>query len=499
MTVSTTNSTQEYVGDGVGSVFIGTFPALDVGDVLTTVDGTQPVSAPIAGDIRTPNAWTVTITPTPVAGAIILLTRATPPIQPTSYTPYGQYQAEQHERDFDRAIMVVQETNSGAIDVSSKADKSTKIVTSDSGTLTITNPTFADDINLTIRKNVANGVAGLDGGGKIPLQALPLAGLSFIGFWSPATDGPTPPALATSGNFYIFSAAGNMTLRESSNTIPHTVAVSVQDYMVYGDADASTGNPAGWYYVPRVLPPVNALNVLISPAIPGITAADVSNALAELNTDIGNISVAASDVTFTPTGSIQSTNVQQAIAELDASISNRFTEVSAEIQIVRGNATKVLGSSSTGGTLNDGAGNVKASWTTADGVISAIAQSNNVAAFTRKDYVDGKIAADIAAAVAPIGMRAYAYLSDTGSVKKQFGCSCVRNGIGNWTVTFTGGSVVVNDLIIQATCVSTAVGTSLTAASIGPVTTSAFVLYTRVAGSNPQFVDVDCFVSVWES
>ena len=499
MTVLTTNSSQQYTGDGVGSVFIGTFPALDTGDVIVTVDGVGPTSAPISGDIRTANAWTVTITPTPIAGAIVLLTRSTPAIQPTSYTPYGNYQAKQHEADFDRAMMVIQETNSGAIDVSSKADKSTKIVTSDSGTLTITNPTFADDINLTIRKNVPNGVAGLDGSGKIALGAMPIAGLQFIGFWDPATDGSTPPALGTSGNFYIFEVAGNMTLRESSNTIPHTVAVAIQDYMIFGDANVSTGQPAGWYYIPRIAPPVNALNVIISPLIPGITAANVSDALAEVNANIGNLVVAAGDVSFVPTGTIVSTNVQAAIAELDASISDRFQETGAEIQIVRQNATKVLGSGSTGGTLNDGAGNTKVSWTTTDGLISAIAQSNNIAAFTRKDYVDNKIAADIAAAVAPVGFRAYAYLSAAGTVTKQFGCSCVRNSTGIWTITFTGSPVVVADLIIQATPTSTNVAQNSIGANVGLVTVNNFQVYTRLNGSNPQFNNVDVFVAVWET
>lgn len=479
MTVTTTNSATEYTGDGSTTSFQGTFPSLSPNYITATVDDVV-VARTLTGDTTQPFLWNAVITPAPPLNSVVVLSRATPPTQLTDYTPYGRYQAEQIESDLDRLTMVTQEieggTSGGSVDqiaatvpfaptatisstnvqdaieeveqdvinvsgsLSGKADKTTRIVTSNSSTLQITNPTLADDVNLTILTNQPNGVAGLDSAGKIALSAFPLTTLVFVGFWDPTVQGSTPPALGTAGNFYIFEKAGNMTLREASNTVPHTVAVLQQDYMIYADLNNTTGSPAGWYYVARVTPPVSAAEVSVNPPIVGLAAANVYDALVELLGDISGITVAANQVSFTPTGTILATNVQAAIAELDAEISVRFKDVGAQINITRQDATVVLASTTSGGTLRDGAGATKASWSTTDGMTSGISQSNNVAAFTRKDYVDAQIAA-IPAPLSPLaGCRTTALGVVSNQVNAARVISCAKGTAGVYNYTLPAGT-----------------------------------------------------------
>ena len=477
MTVLTTNSATEYTGDGATTAFQGTFPSLSPNYITTTVNDVV-VARTFTGDTTKPFLWNAIISPAPPLNSVVILSRSTPPTQLTQYTPYGQYQAEQIEADLDRLTMVSQEieggTSGGSVDqiastvpftptatisstnvqdaieeveqdvinvsgsLSGKADKTIQIVTSNSSTLTITNPTLADNVNLTIRTNQPNGVAGLDSSGKISLSAFPLTTLVFLGFWDPTVNGSTPPALGTAGNFYVFEKAGNMTLREQSNTVPHTVAVSQQDYMIYADVNNTTSSPAGWYYVARVQPPVSAVEVSVNPPIVGLAATNVYDALVELLGDIGGLTVAASDVSFVPVGSIIATNVQSAIAELDSEISVRFKDVGAQINITRQDTTIVLASTTTGGSLRGGASSSVAAWSDANGMFSAIAQPTNVASFTRKDYVDAQIAA-IPVALSPASVLR---TSSAGVVTNLGGraVSCVKGTAGVYNYTIAAGA-----------------------------------------------------------
>jgi len=63
-------------------------------------------------------------------------------------------------------------------------------------------------------KGVANGYAGLDGTGKVPLSQLPtLDGLSFEGLWDADTNSPAlASGVGTEGSFYIVNVAGNTNL-----------------------------------------------------------------------------------------------------------------------------------------------------------------------------------------------------------------------------------------------------------------------------------------------
>jgi hypothetical protein len=68
----------------------------------------------------------------------------------------------------------------------------------------------------TTQKGVANGVATLDAGGKVPVSELPaavLGALSYQGTWDASTNTPTlTSSVGTKGYYYVVSVAGNTNL-----------------------------------------------------------------------------------------------------------------------------------------------------------------------------------------------------------------------------------------------------------------------------------------------
>jgi hypothetical protein len=59
-------------------------------------------------------------------------------------------------------------------------------------------------------KGIANGYAGLDGGGKVPLSQLPANLLQYMGQWNPTTNTPTlVNGTGTTGNVYEASTSGS--------------------------------------------------------------------------------------------------------------------------------------------------------------------------------------------------------------------------------------------------------------------------------------------------
>jgi hypothetical protein len=326
VTVTTTNSAQEYVGDGATLAFQGTFPALRASYIFVSVDGFQ-VSRTLVGDFTQPFVWDAVLASPPAVGAKVIVFRTTTQTQGTAYTPYGRYQANQVETDFDRAMMIAQEIEGGtsggsggvaAVNVSfnptatvladdvqaaieevdfdwrdtlsnaadtlqlqldAKADKTTAITTFDIDTILLNGNVFADlsaDVQVRAVTNQPWGLVQLDGSSKIPIGSVNVDILNFVGFWSPPAEGPNPPAVANSGDLYIFEAAGNMNLlivQTGGGEVPQVVAVDIQDYMIFVNTNPAHAN--GWYYVARTLPPVSAINVIINPPIVGLPANNV--------------------------------------------------------------------------------------------------------------------------------------------------------------------------------------------------------------------------------
>lgn len=74
---------------------------------------------------------------------------------------------------------------------------------------------------------IASGIATLGPDGKVPASQLDISGLNYRGTWSAAVDVlPVGPA---TGDFWIISAAGNLTL-------PPLTAFNIGDWLIYGDS-----------------------------------------------------------------------------------------------------------------------------------------------------------------------------------------------------------------------------------------------------------------------
>lgn len=77
---------------------------------------------------------------------------------------------------------------------------------------TTKNFTPSDYIPLT-QKGAANGVAALDGGGKVPASQLPTTGMQYRGTWNAATNTPAlSNSTGTEGHFYRVTTAGTQNL-----------------------------------------------------------------------------------------------------------------------------------------------------------------------------------------------------------------------------------------------------------------------------------------------
>lgn len=77
----------------------------------------------------------------------------------------------------------------------------------------ITDFNTAADARITLQAGNANGLATLDGDGKVPASQLSLSGLEYQGAWDADTNSPTlTSSVGTQGHYYVVSVAGTTTL-----------------------------------------------------------------------------------------------------------------------------------------------------------------------------------------------------------------------------------------------------------------------------------------------
>ena len=145
----------------------------------------------------------------------------------------------------------------------------------------VTNPVVPE---LVIHSNIAFGTIKLDAGGKIPLAQMPAGSVQNLGFFD-ASGGQNPSQAYpgntfVSGDTYTVSVGGNILVFDPVTLVSSVTPVVAGNLLQY--VTGSVTNPTGWYYV------------------------------------IQAIVVAASQVTFAPSGTIVASNVQAAIQELDS-------------------------------------------------------------------------------------------------------------------------------------------------------------------------------------
>lgn len=77
----------------------------------------------------------------------------------------------------------------------------------------ITDFNTAADARITAQKGNANGLATLDGGGKVPASQLALSNVLYIGSWNADTNAPTiTSGVGTQGHYYVVSVSGATTI-----------------------------------------------------------------------------------------------------------------------------------------------------------------------------------------------------------------------------------------------------------------------------------------------
>ena len=77
----------------------------------------------------------------------------------------------------------------------------------------ITDFSVASDARITLQAGANNGLATLNGSGKIPSNQLELTNVEYIGIWNADTNTPTlVSSTGTKGNYYVVSTAGATTI-----------------------------------------------------------------------------------------------------------------------------------------------------------------------------------------------------------------------------------------------------------------------------------------------
>jgi len=161
----------------------------------------------------------------------------------------------------------------------------------------ITNPVVPE---LDIKSNTAFGIPKLDSLGKISLSQLPAGVQSFLGTFD-ASGGQNPSEVSpgtvyVDGNTYLVSAPGTIAVYDPNTNIQAATPVELGWNLVYL---ANTVQPHGWYFIEAAV----------------VTAA------------------VASQVAFSPSGTIAAIDVQSAIVELD-----NETQASLALKAVVGSA-----------------------------------------------------------------------------------------------------------------------------------------------------------------
>jgi len=159
----------------------------------------------------------------------------------------------------------------------------TSIDTSDAAMISVDN-TSPVAPELVIHSNVAFGTVKLNASGKVPQNLVDVSTFHYLGPWD-ASGGQNPSQALPSevfsnGDLYQISVGGTIQLHDASGTLLSTPVVSTDQIAFI--TGSTVGLPDGWYFQPTT-------------TITGVTAGAVS---------------------FIPTGSIGSTNVQNAIVEV---------------------------------------------------------------------------------------------------------------------------------------------------------------------------------------
>jgi hypothetical protein len=112
MTIATTDSNQQFVGNDILTIFSWTYKTLDESHIDIYLDGIIQVSGYsllLNGDQDSSPGGDVTFDVAPADMVNVNVVRTVPQTQLVDYTPYDAFPAETHEGALDKLTMLVQE------------------------------------------------------------------------------------------------------------------------------------------------------------------------------------------------------------------------------------------------------------------------------------------------------------------------------------------------------------------------------------------------------
>lgn len=287
MAVSEKTPLKTYTATGASAVFAFDFQVLDSADMAVLVDGAPPTSFVVAG-VGNPAGGTVTISPTPTVGQVVVLYRDSELSRKTDYQSDGDLLAAVLNRDFDRLWLVIQEivtggkpTSQGVLRVPEIGEdintefppaesRALKLAAFDSAGGVTTVPTV-EGSGLELATLLADGADEAHGAGLVAWNS----GLTY----APGTVGAALADAAGGGVVVVDTVAD---LRDETGTQPVAMTRGYWTagdggsaiYMLEPQADASPGDNAGtvierddgrWYslYKPGETIPARQLGVYI--------------------------------------------------------------------------------------------------------------------------------------------------------------------------------------------------------------------------------------------
>lgn len=163
----------------------------------------------------------------------------------------------------------------------------------------------------------ANGVASLDGNGRIPYTQLPESAMEFKGTWNASTNTPTlVSGTGDSGDFYVVSVGGtwnNISFNANDRIIFDGVTAHDWVKLVAGEVNSVNGHSGQVQLDADDIP--YATNVSVEDKLDELDSdkADTVNGISVVN---GAVTVNADDISFDNTGSgMSATDVDGAIKE----------------------------------------------------------------------------------------------------------------------------------------------------------------------------------------
>ena len=268
----------------------------------------------------------------------------------------------------------------------------------------------------------ANGVAGLDGGGKVPIAQLPNSIMEFQGTWNASTNTPTlADATGNTGDVYRVNVAGTQNLGSGSQTF------AVGDWVMYDAGGVWRLAHAGG----------DQVNSVFGRA--GVVTAQSGD-------------YNASQITNTPAGNISSTDVQAAINELDTEklASAAFTDTAVTGKLITGfssGAGTVAGTDTILQAINKLDGNIGALSAGSSATVSL--QNDNGSAITVRQivYVKSNGHVDLAQANSANSASMLAVVYDSSIASSTSGLVTVKTGgtIGGFSSLTPGAAIFLSD------------------------------------------------------